>query len=175
MGKDIVSEMVQQMGLTPQMADQLQGGMCYQPEIGQGQGHGLPSTPEEQMRLMEAAQHPPQSISAPQKSQSQSRPVQYEDSESDSDSESTASTESAINLTKIGLKTPPKSMIDNIMDYLKDPLIVMVLFVILSLSQVSDMIKKMLPSVVTSNVYYLLGVKALIMGSAFLGSKLAIN
>lgn len=173
MNRDIVSEMVQQMGLTPQMADQLQnqqGGMAGVPpgmgSMGPG-GPGLPTTPEEQMRLMEAAQQPPQ---PPQHQQPM---PEYEDSETET--ESTASTESEVNLEKVGLNSPPKSMMDNIMDYLKDPLIAVVLFIILSLSQVGDMIRKMLPAMITGNTYYLLGVKGLIMGGLFLGSKLVIS
>lgn len=170
MNKDIVTEMVQQMGLTPQMADQLQnqqaGMATYSMGHGSG-GPGLPATAEEQMRLMEAAQNP----------QYQQPPMQqeYQEEESISDTDSSVSTESDIDLNKVGLNSPSKGLLDNIMDYLKDPLIVMVLFVILSLSQVSDMIRKMLPAMITSNVYYLLGVKALIMGSTYLTTKLVIS
>jgi len=170
MNRDIVTEMVQQMGLTPQMADQLQNqqaGMANY-SMGSGAGPGLPATPEEQMRLMEAAQNP----------QYQQPPMQQEypeEVESISDSDSSVSTESDIDLDKVGLNSPSKGLLDNIMDYLKDPLIVMVLFVILSLSQVSDMIRKMLPAMITGNVYYLLGIKALIMGSTYLTTKLVIS
>lgn len=183
MNKDIVRDMVDQMGLTPQIAEQLQQqqhqSQMYQPQHQQQPsmgsyspgGPGLPSTPEEQMRLMEAAQNAQQGQPVPV-------PPQYEggvdSSESDSVSD-TVSTESDIDLEKVGLNSPPKSMIDSIMDYLKDPLIVIVLFFIISLSQVGDMIKKVLPPVVTSNIYYFIGVKALLMGSAFLTSKLVIS
>ena len=170
MNKDIVTEMVQQMGLTPQMADQLQNQQAGMATYSMGPGSGapgLPATPEEQMRLMEAAQNP----------QYQQPPMQqeYSEEESISDTESSVSTESDIDLNKVGLNSPSKGLLDNIMDYLKDPLIVMVLFVILSLSQVSDMIRKMLPAMITGNVYYLLGVKALIMGSTYLTTKLVIS
>lgn len=171
MSKDIVNEMVQQMGLTPQMADQLQnqqqGGMAGYPGGGMGQGPGLPTTPEEQMRLMEAAQQP----------QYQQPPQQEPDygSESDTDTESTASTESDVDLAKVGLNCPPKSMMDYVMDYLKDPLIIVVLFVILSLTQVGDIMKRFLPSLITGNSNYLLVFKALIMGVSFLISKLVIS
>lgn len=173
MNKDIVTEMVQQMGLTPQMADQLQnqqaGMATYSMGPGSG-GPGLPATAEEQMRLMEAAQNP----------QYQQPPIQQEyqeqeEEESISDTDSSVSTESDIDLNKVGLNSPSKGLLDNIMDYLKDPLIVMVLFIILSLSQVSDLIRKMLPAMITGNVYYLLGVRALIMGGAYLTTKLVIS
>ena len=97
----MVADMVQQMGLTPDMADQLQkgqqGGMAG---MGSGRGMvapGLPTTPEEQMRLMEAAQnpHPPQ---PPQLTQ---QPIpEYVASESET--ESTASTESEVDLAHVG-------------------------------------------------------------------------
>lgn len=166
MNRDIVTEMVQQMGLTPQMADQLQNQQGGVPVMdGYGPRPGLPATPEEQMRLMEAAQNP-QPLQQPQI-------PDYDMSESES--ESTASTESNVDLAKVGLNSPPNSFIDNIMYYLMDPLIVMVLFIILSLTQVSDLLKKILPSVINNNTYYLLGVKSLAMGSMFLGSKLVFN
>jgi len=173
MNKDIVTEMVQQMGLTPQMADQLQnhqaGGMANY-SMGPGVG-GLPATPEEQMRLMEAAQNPRQYQQPPVQQDYQDENLELETE----DTESSASTESDVDLDKVGLNSPSKGWMDSIMDYLKDPLIVMVLFVILSLSQVSDMIRKLLPVMITGNVYYLLGVKALTMGTAFLTSKLVIT
>jgi hypothetical protein len=172
MNKDIVTEMVQQMGLTPQMADQLQNqqaGMAnYSGGPGPG-GPGLPATPEEQMRLMEAAQNPRQYQQPPMQQE-------YPEEESETeDTDSSASTESDVDLDKVGLNSPSKGLMDSIMDYLRDPLIVMVLFVILSLSQVSDMIRKMLPAIITGNTYYLLGVKALIMGSSYLTTKLVIT
>ena len=182
MDTDIANNMINEMGLTPQMADHLQnqqgnmgmgmgqGGMG-QGGMGQGgmggQG-GLPTTPEEQMRLMAQAQQPMQQQMPPQ------QPMQ-EYASSESSSESTTSTESEINLGKAGLGGQPKSMMDNIMDYLKDPLIIMVLFVILSLAPVGDALKRLLPFMITSNVHYMLGVKALIMGVTFLAGKLVIT
>lgn len=165
MSNDIVGQMVQQMGLTPQMAEQLQyqqGGMA--PNQGQGGMGGLPTTPEEQMRLMQAAQQPMQQ-------QQQQQPM-YEESETDT--ESTASTESDVDLDRAGLGTKSQSFMDNIMGYLRDPLIIMVLFVIFNLTQVTDLVKKALPATVTGNVYYFLAVKALLMGVSFLTSKLVI-
>lgn len=180
MNQDIVGEMVQQMGLTPQMADQLQnqqggaagypgqGGHGGYPGAGAGAGPGLPGTPEEQMRLMDAAQRGMQ----PQGPPPQQGPVPDYETES---TESTVSTESDINLDKVGLGLGgQKSMMDSIMEYLRDPLIIIVLFVIISLSQVTDLLKKALPAVINSNTYYLLGVRALLMGGAYLTSKLVI-
>lgn len=166
--RDIVSDMVQQMGLTPQMADQMQnqqGGMAgvpYSGGYGPG-GPGLPSTPEEQMRLMEAAQQPPMM---------QQQMPEYD---SDSETETTASTESDVDLEKVGLNSPPKGWVDSIMNYLKDPLVVMVLFVIINLSQVGDLLRKVLPAMLVGNSYYFIGAKALIMGTVFMGSRLVIS
>ena len=174
MSKDIVNQMVEQMGLTPQMADQLQqnqqGGMAGYPGAGQqgyGMGPGLPTTPEEQMRLMEAAQQ------GPGPGPGGPPPMQPE-YDSETETESTASTESDVDLAKVGLSSPPKGFMDSLMDYLKDPLVVVVLFVILSLTQVTDMIKGLLPAMITGNNYYFLAVRSLIMGSLFLVSKLVI-
>lgn len=161
--------MVQHMGLTPQMADQLQhqASMSGNYPVGYSNpgvaGPGLPSTPEEQMRLMEAAQNPPQY-------QPQEMPM--EDTES---SESSASTASDVDLEKVGLSSAPKSTLDTVMDYLRDPLVIIVLFIIINLSQVSDLIKKLMPPVIASNLYYLLGIKAVIMGVTFLVTKMVIS
>jgi hypothetical protein len=172
---DLVSQMVQHMGLTPQMADQLQS-QAQMPgnyPVGYSNpsvaGPGLPSTPEEQMRLMEAAQNPAQ---AERLIGYQPQEMPMEDTES---SESSASTASDVDLEKVGLNSAPKSTLDTVMDYLRDPLVIIVLFIIINLSQVSDLIKKFMPPVIASNLYYLLGIKAVIMGVTFLVTKMVIS
>jgi hypothetical protein len=173
--------MVQDMGLTPQIADQLQSQQQQMGQMG-------PGSAEEQMRMMQyaqqQAQQPPMQMPPMQMQpqappapplQPQSVPPGY-DTASETPSESTASTVSEIeaDLEKVGLNIAPKSTIDNVMDCLKDPIIVIVLFIVFSLTPVGDMIKKLLPLVITSNNYYLIGIKALLVGGLFLGSKLVI-
>lgn len=183
MSQDIVSEFVDQMNLTPAMAEQLQN-QQYSQGGGGGGGMGmnngmgmsaLPTTPEEQMRLMNAAQNP-----APPP---QFQPQQYADEPMQDDpyevstasTTDTAESEDGLNLEKVGLGGPQKTMMDTIFDHLKDPLLIIVLFVIISLTQVDQLIKKILPALITGNVWYYLFTKAFILGLTFMLSKLVIH
>lgn len=192
MSQDIVSEFVDQMNLTPAMADQLQnqqysqggmdpgaGGMGMGMGMGTGMGTGmaLPTTPEEQMRLINSAQHP-QSPPPPPLSQQQytDEPAANDSYEiSTASTSDTAESESGIDLEKVGLGGPQKTMMDSIFDYLKDPLLIIVLFVIISLTQVDQLIRRVLPALITGNVWYYLFTKAFLMGLTFLLSKLVIH
>lgn len=166
MSRGIVDDMVNEMGLTPAMADQLQqqqanGNYSSGMSGGGMSGGGMPGTPEEQMRLMDAAQR------------GQPMPMpQYEES---TDESSEASTESDLDLEKAGLAGKPKSMLDNMMEYLRDPLIIIVLYIILSLTQVDKLIKQVLPAMVSGHTYYYLGTKGLLLGIAFLLSRLVFS
>jgi hypothetical protein len=175
MSQDIVSEMMGQMNLSPMEAENLQNQqgsyapMGEAPGMGMGMNQGLPTTPEEQMRLMSTASNPPPmqqpQYEIPQPAES------YDDSSILSSSE--GSIESNLDLAKVGLSGTQKTMMDTIGDYLRDPLLVIVFFVIISLTQVDTLIRKVLPGMITGNVHYYLGIKALIMGLSFLLSKLA--
>jgi hypothetical protein len=232
--QDIVTEMVNQMGLTPQMADQFQqqgtpqmppsGGMQGMPQMQQGmpqmqqgmpqmqQGmpqmqQGMPQmqqtmppmqqggpSPEEQMRMMDAAQSGPSQLSQqipaqqpslgdiplhemlPQESPS-SKLLNIpppEDIRYESESSSTESTESEINLEKAGLGKPPKSWTETITDCIRDPIIVIVLYVIFNIPQVSDLLVRFLPAILKSNSYFILAIKALLIGISFMITKLVV-
>jgi hypothetical protein len=194
MSKDIVSEMVQQMGLTPQMVDRMQDqGQGYPQYQGMPGGAmqggamqgmhgmqggampggmgGLPSTPEEQMRLLQDAQSAAQA-------QGQAPPVddyagQNHQANQGDDESSQASTESDIDLEQIGLGHS-RSTIDIIMEYLKDPIVVLVLYIILNLPEVDTLIRRTLPSNISGNVYYYLAIKGLILFSAYLLSRIIL-
>jgi hypothetical protein len=220
--QDIVTEMVNQMGLTPQMADQFQqqgtpqmspsGGMQQgMPQMQQGmpqmqQGmpqmqQGMPQmqqqggpSPEEQMRMMDAAQSGPsqlsQQIPAQQPSfgdiplhemRSQEAPSSKllnisppEDIRYESESSSTESTESEINLEKAGLGTLPQSWTDTITNCIRDPIIVIVLYIIFNIPQVSDLLVRFLPAMLKSNSYFILAIKALLIGITFMVTKLVV-
>lgn len=183
MSKDIVSEMVQQMGLTPQMVDRMQ-------DPGQGQGYqqpypgggmqggmgggmpggmgGLPSTAEEQMRLLQEAQTAAQSHHAPP-AEDYRPAVAPEEGDDSSD----ASTESDIDLEQIGLGHS-RSTIDIIMEYLKDPIVVLVLYIILNLPQMDTLIRRTLPSSISGNVYYYLGIRASLLFGTYLLTRLVL-
>lgn len=194
MNQDIVSEMVGEMGLTAQMAEQLQGQQggsdsmpanysMQGPGMMQG-GPGLPQSPEEQMRLMNSVQEQGQGhgqqplMQMPPPPPQEQQPPQIPEDDQYDDSISTASddsTESEVDLQAVGLAGKPKSWLDTIVDYLKDPLLVIVLYIIISLTQVDDLIKKMLPAIILSSSYYVLAFKGLLLGTMFLTSRLVIS
>jgi hypothetical protein len=197
---DIVSEMVNDMGMSQDqlMAMQNQGGGgggAPMPGYGQG-GQGIPGTPEEQMRMMSQMQNQMQGAYdngqqyAEQEAHIQQPGVEYEeevvqqeapppvayDSVSNSSSESTNSSNSVADMHTLGLDgTKPKSFLDNVLAYLKDPLVVIVLFVIINLAPVDKLFQQYLPALIRSNNYYYLGIKGLILGAAYLTSKLAFQ
>ena len=206
--QDIVTEMVNQMGLTPQMADQfqqqgtpqmppsssmpqMQQGMPQMQQAGMAQMQQGGPSPEEQMRMMDAAQSgpsqlsqmPPQQPSLPDiplhemLPEEESKPINIpppEDIRYESESSSTESTESEINLEKAGLGKPPKSWTETITDCVRDPIIVIVLYVIFNIPQVSDLLVRFLPAILKSNSYFILAIKALLIGIAFMVTKLVI-
>lgn len=202
---DIVSEMVNDMGMSQDqlLAMQNQGGGGPMPGYGQGgqggPGQGIPGTPEEQMRMMSQMQNQMQGaydngqqyaeqeshIQQPGTGAEYEEEVQQEprspspaayDSVSNSSSESTNSTNSVADMHTLGLDgTKPKSFLDNVLAYLKDPLVVIVLFVIINLAPVDKLFQQYLPALIKSNNYYYLGSKGLVLGAAYLTSKLAFQ
>jgi hypothetical protein len=180
--QDIVSEMMGQMNLSPAMAEQLQnqqaGGYHPMGEAPGGGMDGLPHTPEEQMRLMQSASQYEQQSQQSQQPQYQQQNDQQQNDQYDSSSVSSsqATAESDLDLEKAGLAVgTSKTLIDTIGEYLKDPLIVIVFYVIISLTQVDTLIRKVLPAIISQNVYYYLGTKAFLLGLAFLISKLILR
>ena len=223
--QDIVTEMVQQMGLTPQMADQFQqqGTAPQMPPSGHGQGipqmqqnmmppqmqqqgmipqmqQSAPQmqqgpSPEEQMRLLDAAQSGPSQLSQqmpqqpsefvpdiplnemlpPEVGGSPPNNIPPPEDLYESESSSTVSTESEINLEKAGLGKPPKSWSESIIDCVRDPIIVIVLYIIFNIPQVSDMLVRFLPEILKSNSYFILGIKALLIGVTFMVTKLVVS
>lgn len=178
MSQDIVSEFVDQMNLTPAMAEQLQNQQQYS-QGGMDPGAGgmgmsaLPTTPEEQMRLMNAAQHP---MPPPQQYADEPMPDDpYEVSTASTTDTAESEGGLGLDLEKVGLGGPQKTMMDTVFDHLKDPLLIIVLFVIISLTQVDQLIKKVLPALITGNVWYYLFTKAFFLGLTFMMSKLVIH
>lgn len=145
----------QQMGPPPQMM----GGPMYQsggqggPEHGQGdsdQGHGEPE-PDEYIDDDE--------MPAPPR-------VGNVRGGCDRD----GMTGGMLDMTNFGMNDSNKSWMDTIVDALKEPLIVALLFMILSSPQVSKLIMQFLP-IIGNNLYYSLAFKGLLMGLLFFGIK----
>jgi TolA-binding protein len=69
-----------------------------------------------------------------------------------------------MDINTFGMETAPanKSFIDKLIDFFKDPLVVGLLFVLISLPQFNNLILRFVP-LVSSNIYYNIGFKALVM------------
>ena len=69
-----------------------------------------------------------------------------------------------IDINTFGMEAAPKnkSFIDKLLDFFKDPLVVGLLFFLISLPQFNNLILRFVP-LVSSNIYYNIGFKALIM------------
>jgi len=153
-GPDIVTNMVNEMRLTPERAEFLQ----QQQNQLNNSGNFQQMTPEMQMKMMQMASQP---------QQQQPPPPQYD---SDTASTSTQSTVSEDNNNK-----HTQSTFDNIMNYLRTPLIIAVLFIIFNLIQVDGLIKQLMPAIIKNSMYYYLSVKGLLVGGSYLLTRLVIE
>jgi len=180
---DIVGQMTREMNLTGDMLDAMQQ-QQMQPGGGMPQqgGSGMDfsqMSPQQQMQMMDAMN---QQTQQPQQPQMPPAP-QYEsetesESESeDSDSESELSMAGQRAMNKLGLGNSgalgAMGWGDSIVHYLKDPIIVMVLFILLSLTQFDTVLKPILPSLVNTGLYYI-GIKGLGAALMFFLIKLVI-
>lgn len=161
MSRDIASQVISEMGMTPQMADELhRSQMAMQPGYGMAgggmPGYGMPggyvNGGMPQSMIPNQMQQPPQ--------QYQPQPMGPPD----------VSTESSSNddeeLKKLGLGQ------SSFMSYIKGPLIVMVIVFVLCLTQVDGLLKGLLPIL---NGYKLVAAKAVMGGLIYLGSLLVIG
>jgi len=64
-------------------------------------------------------------------------------------------------------------MFDSILNYLRDPLIVITLLILLNISQVESLVKSVIPYAFSYGVYFT-GIKALIGGLVYLVVKLVL-
>ncbi len=166
MSQDIVSDMVKEMNLSPQAIQSLADGNDQSPQD---------ITPEDEIQLMkniqlqqqmQQSQMPPQ---MPQQDQpeSQSPPTEYEYSESD-DSDS-------VDMTTLESKDKGSGVIDNILNSLKEPIIVAIIFFVLSLPQTQEMLKTNIGKYVTLNNYHLILLLSLIAGALFYITKFLLE
>lgn len=153
---DIVGQIANEMNLTGDMLDAMQqqqiagmqGGMAGVPDISQ-------LTPQQQMAMMDRYNQ----------QASQQVPQQVYDGQSDSSSDTSSS--------DLGLNGKPMGWMDSLVDKLKNPIIVVVIFIIFSLTQFDGLIRPMLPVILNSGFYFLT-VKALCAGVTFLLTQLLL-
>ena len=217
MSNDIVSQMVNEMNVPPQMLQQMsdqqkqmsggivpsgqmgqqhamvggnmkgmqpgmgmQPGVGMQPGTGMQQGMGMPGgstdvqnmTPEQQMMYMQQIQQQ-SGQQMPQQTNYQHNQQQQMMEES-SDSESTMSGgEESFDPANYGMNSKG-TLFDQIVDNVKLPLVVFVLFCVLSLPQVTKQVDSLLPSRILTNLYYHVAVKGLVAAVLFFGASLVL-
>ena len=60
------------------------------------------------------------------------------------------------------------------MDYLKDPIVIVLLYIILNLPQVDSLIKKALPVALAGTIYYYIAFKGLFLGAVYTLTRLVL-
>jgi hypothetical protein len=175
--RDIVHQMTDEMGMNQQMLQSMQQQQLSQ--LGQDPMAQMqmpqPSmdfgqlSPEQQMMMMQQASQQGQQYQAgPSQSQA---PPEFDDSSSSSSSSSGSSN---IDLNELGLGVSSnRGFFDSILNYLKDPLVVIVIFIILNMGQVESLVKSLIPYAFGYGVYFT-GIKALIGGLIYLAVKLVL-
>jgi hypothetical protein len=163
---DIAQQFAQEMNLSPEMMDRMQQQ--------QGYGYQQPSgpqiseySPEQQMAMMQYQQQMAQQqmVQAQQQQQQPSIPQQNYDSDSDTSS-------SELDLDTLGMNKQTNFM-DNIMQWLRDPLMMILLFFIFSLPYLDNMVRPLLPALISGGIYYAL-LKSFIAGLVFIVFRMVI-
>lgn len=155
---DIVSNMVNEMGLTPARADYLQGQQNAPPQMMQ------PGYPDSQLQMMDnmAAQEP-----LPMQQQQQQMPMQQQNQQQymppyEDEEESNMSYD-----LEPEKPLPPASWLDTLIMYLKTPSIVAFIFLIFTLPYTSTLIAQILPQFLVSSSTYFLLMKTILVGISF--------
>lgn len=160
---DIVAQMAGEMNLTGDMLtamqQQQQMGMTGMPGMGGGMAGGMPDisqlSPEQQMAMMDAYNRQAAGVGSGQ-------PMLQPDDASSVSSSSSSMSDTAGSWT------------DNIVSYLKAPVIVMVIFILFSLTQLDGVLKPLLPLILAGGLYFT-ALKGALAGLTFLLIRLVIN
>jgi hypothetical protein len=176
-GRDIVSEMAREMNLTPAMVENLQrqqGGYAV-PGMGMqgmnGQASTGPMSPEQQMQLMAEVQAQPQE--QPEAPGAFDQPGAPEYSDDTGSSSSSSDSVDELDLQKLGLEGS-KSWTDVLIYYLKAPVIIAIIFAILTIPAVDNFIRPYVVGVIGYNATYYLLLKALLAGLLGLVAKFTV-
>jgi membrane-bound ClpP family serine protease len=123
------------------------------------------------MMMMQQAQvqQAPQMAQLPPSMVPAQVPQEYEEMSD----ESSDTSDSELELEKLGLSVPKPSLTEGLYSLLKDPMVAFVLFVLFSLIQFDNLLKPLLPFVISGGLYYLV-LKGFLMGLVFLMLKLVI-
>jgi len=152
---DIVTNMVNEMGLTPARVDFMQG----------QQSNSNPPL-DSQLQMMDnfASQEPQQQQNIPQEYQQQpQQQMPYDDIEDDG-----ISNQSYDQMPPPSdAEKPPMSWLDTLLMYLKTPSIVAFIFLIFSLPYTGQLITQILPLFISNNGTYLLLLKSLLVAVSF--------
>jgi len=157
MNGDIVTNMVNEMGLTPARADYLQG----------QQNNPIDS----QLQMMDnlASQEPqyaPQQMMNPQQQQQQQHQMPPQQMPYDDEEDDIISNRSYDQMP-LKVEKPPMSWLDTLLLYLKTPTIVAFIFLIFSLPYTGQLITQILPQFIASNGTYLLLLKSILVAVCF--------
>jgi hypothetical protein len=183
--RDIVHQMTDEMGMNQQMLQNMQqqqmsqmpmpaGGMQPPAAVDFGQ-----LSPEQQMMMMQQSavvQPPPFQGGPPMPPQPPMAPPQahqreYDDSSSIS---SSSSGSGSVNLEKLGLGVSSnRGWFESILNYLRDPLFVVVIFVIMSLPWMDSVLKPIIPYGLAYGTYFI-GIKGVLAGLLYFLVKLVV-
>lgn len=198
---DIVHQMVNEMGVSPAVLQQMsqqqqygqQGNTQGMPGMMPGQAGGAPMhpammqqpsvniqdmSPEQQMAYMAHFQQMQQQQMMPPQ-QFQQQQADIESSSDTASSDSTASSDNGhsgsagASMANYGM-VQEKGVVDWVIDSVKGPLIVAIIVFILSLPVVSSSINRFLPAVILTNTYYTVGVTSLLAGLSYFLISLVI-
>ena len=153
MNSDIVTSMVNEMGLTPARADYLQG----------QQNNPIDS----QLQMMDnlASQEPQQMMPQQQQMQQQHQMPPQQMPYEDEDDEIMSNR--SYDQIPPKVEKPPMSWLDTLLLYLKTPTIVAFIFLIFSLPYTGQLITQILPQFIASNGTYLLLLKSILVAVCF--------
>jgi hypothetical protein len=170
MSRDIASEMINEMHMTPQMADELQQRQMQPTYSGYQPGYQNPNMPGYRQPNMPGYGQPgmeyqpsmiPNQMQQQQMQQQQQQQGQQPRPMGPSDVSESTSSDDDNDLRKLGLNQ------STFMTYLKGPLIVVFIVFMLCLSQTDVLLKNLIPALVG---YKLTGAKALMGGLTYLAS-----
>jgi hypothetical protein len=182
--RDIVNQLTEEMGMNQQMLQQMQQMPQQMPmqqmpmqqmpmqqmpmqqmPMQQGSVDFSQLSPEQQILMMQQNMEKPQT-----EPQQAAKPDQWDDSSSESSSSSTSGGSAEMNLDKLGLNGN-NGFFETFLNYIKDPLIVVIIFILFSLTQVDNIFVQFLPKFLSSGLYYLI-IKGSLCGVLFFLTKL---
>jgi len=179
---NLVAEMYNEMKQSnPYMGQQIQDPrMGAFPDQNMPQQQGMPQhggmvqgapfqQPPQQMQY--PPQYHPQQQQQPQQPQPQQQEMEGDDMSDDFEDEMPSTRgipqDHAFEMSRFGMQEVSKSWLDTLLDSLRDPIIIAILFFALSLPQVNRFLIQTIPAI-GANLYYNLGFKGVLMAGLFL-------